>query len=132
MATLLSLHSIIRWIVVIAALVAAVALALTWLGNKQNSRTDRVAMSVFTGLLDTQALIGIVLLAWMSSAGGAFPRYRMEHAATMIIAVIVAHLSALWRRSVSVVRARNNLFLVIIVLLLIWAGVQRLPKGWTF
>lgn len=130
MEILLSLHSIVRWIVVIAALITLVVLAMTWRRNEQRRQTDRTMMSVFTGLLDTQMLIGIILLAWMSVAGGALPRYRMEHAATMILAVIVAHASAIWKRRTPAVRARNTLFLVLFVLVLIWAGVQRLPKGW--
>lgn len=131
MEILLSLHSIVRWIIVIVALITLVVLALTWLRNEQRRQTDRTMMSVFTGLLDLQLLIGIILLAWMSMAGGgALPRYRLEHAATMIVAVIVAHVSAIWKRRTPAVRARNTFFIVILVLVLIWAGVQALPKGW--
>lgn len=133
MEILLTLHSTLRWIVVIAAVVALVVMAATWLRNEQHSRADRTVMTAFTGLLDLQALLGIILLVWMSSiGGGAFPRYRLEHAFTMIVAVILAHLSARWKNSPAAVRARNNLIIVVIALLLIWVGVRQLPKGWTW
>jgi len=132
MEFVITLHSIIRWVVVAAAVVALVLSLVTWLRNEQNGQADRKAMAAFTGTLDLQLLLGIILLLWagFSRGGGGFPRYRLEHAVTMVIAVILAHLSALWKRRVPAVRARNSFFLIIVVLALIWAGVNRLPQGW--
>jgi hypothetical protein len=51
----------------------------------------------------------------------------------MILAVIVAHLSIIWRNSSnSAVKFRNNLIVVVIALLLVFMGVMRLRGDWLF
>jgi heme A synthase len=115
-----TLHSHFRWVVVIVAVVAALLNLTAWLRRDQRG-LDRKAMAAFLGVVDLQMLLGIVLLFGLGFGG----RNRMEHVATMIIAVIVGHLSALWKRRESPVRARNNFFVILVVLALIWVGVSR-------
>lgn len=128
---LLTLHSVVRWVVIVAAVVAAVACLRTWLRNVQSGQTDRKAMAAFTGVLDLQLLLGLILIFWMGFyVGGKFAVYRVEHATTMVVAVVLAHLAAMWKKKAPAVRARNSFFIIIAVLLLIIAGVSRLPGGW--
>lgn len=130
MGLLLNLHSVLRWVVVVVAVVVLVMNLMTWLGKK-GGEADRKAMAAFVGMLDLQFLLGIILLLWMGlGAGGGFPMYRIEHATTMFIAVAVGHASAMWKKRDAAVRARNNFFIALVVLALIWAGVSRLPQGW--
>ena len=82
-------------------------------------------MRAFTGLLDLQLLLGIILLI-----GRGLARFRIEHAVAMVIAVAIAHLSVRWRQAEDPVRFRNNLASVIGALLVIVAGVAVLPQGW--
>lgn len=129
MGILLMIHSIVRWLVVGAAVIALVVFALTWLRRQQTSG-DRRMMQIFLSLLDTQVLLGIMLIVWMGVASGEWPMYRIEHAVTMLIALAVAHLSARWKRAESPLRSRNYLLTTLGALVLIAAGISRLPQGW--
>ena len=130
MTFLLNLHSGVRWLVVFVAVVAIVVFALNWARGTDGGRAGRRLMMAFLGLFDTQVLLGISLLLWAGLAGQGFPLYRIEHGVTMIIAMVVGHLSARWRSAPGPIRARNYLFIILVVMLLVVAGVNRLPQGW--
>jgi hypothetical protein len=130
MDILLTLHSLLRWVLVAVMAVTAIVLLLAWL-RPSDSGMDRRLMTVFLGVLDTQVLLGIILIVWMGATGGGFARHQIEHAITMLVAVFVAHLSARWRKAEVAVRARNNFFVLLGVLVLIVLGVNALPQGWT-
>ncbi|MFQ5435089.1 MAG: hypothetical protein ACE5FD_09455, partial [Anaerolineae bacterium] len=87
--------------------------------------------SGFSGLIDLQATLGLVFLLWSGFTGDGFPMYRIEHAITMIVAVVVAHLPARWKKSPDKIRFRNSLAVVVGTAVLIFAGVASLPGGWT-
>ena len=125
-AILLTIHSIVRWVAVVVAIAAIVWFLMVWLGGRRNERADRGLMSGFTGMLDLQVLLGILLII----TGGLLP-YRIEHAVTMILAVIVAHLPRRWRGAEPSIRARNNLIAIVVALVLVFVGVARLPGGWS-
>lgn len=122
----LVIHSINRWIIVLIGVIAAIKFLLGWLRKTTYRPIDRGLMSGYTGLLDLQLLLGIILLL-----GGGLAQYRVEHAVTMIIAIALAHLSRVWRDKGDSIKFRNNFFAIILGLLLIFAGVSILPKGWT-
>jgi heme A synthase len=124
---LLTIHSIVRWVAIVVAFVAVVWFLMVWLGGRRNERADRGLMSAFAGMLDTQVLLGILLII----TGGGLVSYRIEHAVTMILAVIVAHLPRRWRGAEPSIRARNNLIAIVVALVLIFIGVSRLPGGWS-
>ena len=131
MEILFKAHSGLRWLVLLVAVISIVAFLLTWLRQSRDSPADRKLMAAFTGILDLQTLLGIILLLWSGlGAGTGFPRYRLEHAFTMLLAVVLAHLSAKWKNASAALRARNYLFIVLGCLLLVYLGVQRLPQGW--
>jgi uncharacterized membrane protein YphA (DoxX/SURF4 family) len=130
MNIILMLHSILRWIILLVAVIAVVKFALGWLGGGQFKSMDRGLMSGFSGLMDLQALLGVMLLLWTGSATEiGFPMYRIEHAITMIVAAVVAHLPARWKNADDKTRFRNALFVVIGVVALILAGISSLPGG---
>lgn len=129
MAVLLIVHSHLRWLIVIVALVAVVKFALGWRRGSAFKSRDRGLASGFSGLMDLQVLIGLILLIWSGIAGAGFPAFRIEHAITMIIAALVAHLHVLWKNSDDKLRFRNSLFIVLDVLIIIFIGVARLPIG---
>jgi hypothetical protein len=115
-----------RWAIVIVAIVALVRFLMVWIGRSQPGSAERGLMSAFVGLLDLQLLIGIILFIQLLPA----ERYRMEHAVTMLLAVIAAHFSAKWKNAPGPLRARNYFLIVILALVLIFVGVARLPVGW--
>lgn len=127
---ILTIHGLMRWLVAIAGLIAIIKFAYGWLSKADYTPLDKRIMSIFTILLDINVLLGLVLLFGL---GGGFPPIRLEHATTMILAAVTAHLSAFWRKSPnSAVKFRNNLIVVIVALLFVAMGVIRLRGGWIF
>jgi hypothetical protein len=128
MSALLTIHSYVRWLIVIVAIVAAVKFAIGWLRGGAFKGMDRGLVSGFSGLIDLQVTLGLVYLIWNGLAVEGFPMFRIEHAVTMIIAAVVAHLPVRWKNADDKTRFRNSLFIVLDVLIIIFIGVVRLPK----
>lgn len=126
----LDIHSVVRWLVVAVSLISLVWFALVWLRGTGNEKADHGLMAAFSGLIDLQVTIGLILILWSGFAGVGFPRYRLEHAFIMIIAAVVAHLSMRWRNAEMQIRARNNVALIVGVLVIVFVGVSLLPQGW--
>jgi hypothetical protein len=125
----LEIHGLVRWLVAVVAIAAIIKFALGWLRQMPYTAVDRGIMSAYTGLLDTNLLLGLILFF---SLGG-FPMPRIEHASTMIVAIIVAHLSAIWRKSDDAAKVfRNNLIVVAISFALIISAVVILRGSWFF
>ena len=126
---ILTLHGDLRWLVALVALIAIVKYAIGWLGKGEYKRIDRIILIAFITLLDINLLLGIVMLM----AEG-FDRHRAEHAFTMIIAIIIAHSSSIWRRKEtdSAKLFRNSLLTVLAAMIIIILGVVRLRGGWVF
>ena len=122
---ILMLHSINRWLIVVAAIVALVVYAMTWLNNSPMGQNRR-PMMIYTGLMDLQVLLGAIVLVGMA----VYPRYQLEHATTNLIAVIVAHFLPRLRAVTPQAQARNNVLAVVVSMLIIIAGVAVLPQGW--
>ena len=129
MNILLMLHSIVRLFVLLVAVIAIVKFALGWLRGGEFKGMDRGLMSGFSGLMDLNVTLGIILLLWSGFAGVGFPMFRIEHGVTMIIAAVVAHLSARWKNADDKTRFRNNLFTIIAALVLVLVGISLLPGG---
>lgn len=129
MSTIITIHGLIRWLVALVAVVAIVRFALGWLQQMDDSNLDRGLMSAYTGLLDLNFLLGLVILVF----GGGFTGQRLEHAATMLIAIAIAHSAAAWRKSEDAQKKfRNNLAVVVVSLIFVFVGVVRLRGGWIF
>lgn len=100
----LSLHSILRWAVLIAGLVVVVWEIAGWLGNRPwESINDRLGL-IYTSLMDLQLLIGLLLYFVLSPltrqafqdfgaamSNSALRFWAVEHILVMVIAVILAH-----------------------------------------
>src|SRR5512136_62982 len=113
MEFVLTVHSIVRWLVVIVAVIAVVRCALVMAGKAQSSGMDRGLMSGYTGLLDLNVLLGLILIV-----GLGFTTQRIEHAVTNIIGVAVAHILAQRAKKIedAKLKARTNLLGVVISL----------------
>jgi hypothetical protein len=129
MNILLTIHSYLRWLIMIVALVAAVKFALGWLRGGTFKGMDRGLASGFSGLIDLQVTLGIIYLIWNGLAGEGFPMFRIEHAIAMIIAAVVAHLPVRWKDADDKTRFRNSLFVVLDVLIIIFIGLAFLPRS---
>jgi len=130
MAFLLIAHSHLRWLILLVALVAVLKFAFGWLRGGAFKGMDRGLAAGFSGLMDLQATLGIILLVWGGLAGTGFPMFRIEHAVTMIVAAAVAHLHSRWKNAEDKTRFRNSLFIILDTLIIVFIGVARLPGGW--
>lgn len=79
-------HSGIRYLVLLAGLVAFGWLALATAQSRPFDKRSRVVMSIFTGLLDLQILLGLLLLAVIPFYGA-----LAGHLVMMFAAAFVAH-----------------------------------------
>ncbi|GEM84616.1 hypothetical protein [Meiothermus hypogaeus] len=102
---LLSVHNITRWLVLLAA-VYLIYRSLSGLKSRTYAPADRQAGQVYTGLMDLQLLLGILLLflsplvqsAW-GNLGAAMQNsqtrfFIAEHWVLMLAAVVLAHVGS--------------------------------------
>jgi amino acid permease len=129
MTILLTLHSILRWVIVLVALAVIIKFALGLVQKQPYDKSARGLASAFGGLMDTQLLLGTVFFIWSGLAiqGGFGLRHRWEHLAVMLVAVIVAHLPAMWKQRDDQTRYRNGLVAILVSILLVVVGVFALP-----
>ncbi len=127
MNLLLPLHSIVRWAIVVVALAALVRFALGLIQQQAYDKAARGLASAFSGLMDTQALLGLLFFILSGMAGGFALRYRWEHLSAMLVAVIVGHLPSMWKTLPDGQRYRNGLIAILAALLLVFLGVATLP-----
>ena len=106
-AMVLMIHSLVRWVVVIAGFVAVIMAYAGWFGNRPwTSSTVRLNM-LFTTFLDLNVLLGIFLYFILSPiTRGAFQNmgeamkngttrfFLAEHWVLMIVALILAHVGS--------------------------------------
>ncbi len=129
MALLTTIHGEMRWLVALVALVVVVKFLIGWLGKRDYTALDRTLLTILTIALDINVLLGLILLFF----GGGFSGPRLEHATTMLLAAVAAHMTAIWRRSTdSSTKYRNQLLLVLLALALVFMGVIRLQGSFMF
>jgi hypothetical protein len=109
----LAIHNILRWVVLILALVAVVSAYLGLFGKRQWTERDR-KIGLFLGIsIDVQLLVGLLLYVVLSpitkSAFQGFGEamqvpdlrfFAMEHVFYMLLAVVFAHLGSILPRKV--------------------------------
>ncbi|MBT3316192.1 MAG: hypothetical protein HN390_16440 [Anaerolineae bacterium] len=128
---LLYAHSGIRWLIILAALLALGIFGYGWIVKKTFPKLGRILPAAYSGLLDAQVLLGLIFMIWTGLAGSGFPRFRWEHMAMMILAAVVAHLPSRWAKAGKENLYRNIFFAILGSLVLIYLGVLVLPGGWT-
>jgi len=104
---ILALHNIVRWIVVVTAILALVRAYRGWLRKGDWKDADRRAAVFFTSAMDTQLLLGLLLYlffspitraalsdigAAMGDPGARF--FALEHFFYMFLAVVFSHLGS--------------------------------------
>ena len=130
MTFVLTIHSIIRWAIVIVGLVAIVKFLLGWARKSEFGKADRGLSAGFSGLMDTQLLLGFIYFFATGFGGAGFPMYRIEHLTTMLIAAVIAHAPAMFKKK-DVNKFAVAFWAIIGALILVVLGVYRLPGGWS-
>ncbi len=129
MIALLTFHSILRWLVTLVAIALLARLALGLVKKQPFDKSATSLTAAFGGLMDAQMLLGLLFFLLDGLGKTGFPPYRWEHAVTMFLAVIVAHLPALWKKKADNLRTRNTLIAVAVALLLVFIGIRSIG-GW--
>jgi hypothetical protein len=118
-------HSGLRYLVLLAALVAAGVLVQALVRGKAFDRLGRIVVAVFVGALDLQVLLGVLLLTQ-------FPWYSalMGHVTMMPAAAIAAHAFSVANRRRGEGRQSNALALagVLVPLVLIVGGILAIGR----
>ena len=130
MTVLLTIHSLVRWIATLVAIALIVRLVIGLVRKQLFDKTATALTGAFSGVMDTQMLLGVLFFVLDGLGKTGFPAYRWEHVVTMLLAVIVAHLPVMWKKQDDTVRTRNTLIAVSVSLLLVFIGVGPLG-GWT-
>lgn len=138
----LILHNILRWVVLLAGIVAAARAIIGWMGQRPWITADRQVGLLFTISLDLQVLIGLLLYFILSpittsnfsnfgeAMGNAEVRfYLVEHVALMIGALILAHVGGSRSKKATTDKARHKwaaifftLALIALLVAIPWAG----------
>jgi len=126
MDTLLLIHSFVRWIIILVAVIIIVKFAIGWAANSLFKAMDRRLTSAFSGLMDLQVTLGLIYLIWNGIAVSGFPMYRILHGITMIIAAAVAHLPSRFKNLNDKLRFQYSLFAVVGSLILVGIGISFL------
>jgi hypothetical protein len=89
---LLAVHGVVRYLVLIIGVAAAIAALLAW-RSASPSVVDRRLAAAYTGILDLQVLLGVGLLVVRPFYGA-----LMGHITMMVVAAIIAHLGSVFAR----------------------------------
>jgi hypothetical protein len=140
--TVLATHAFVRWLVLLAGLVAVAKMLAGYIKSAQWTIADRRAGLFFTIALDIQFLIGIVLYmtsplvrnARADMAGAMHVSnirfFVVEHPALMTAALVIAHVGSVMARQAPADRSKfarglafYGLSLVLIAVGIPWARV---------
>lgn len=126
---LVGIHSITRWVVLLAGVVGLIKFLVGWLGKQSWTQNDRIIGSLFAGLMDLQATLGIVMILWFTISAS-FVREQWEHGFTMLIAAGVTHLLFRFRKAEDETkRFRNSFFTILASFVLVLLGITVIG-GW--
>ncbi|MEO8392213.1 MAG: hypothetical protein ABI700_04395 [Chloroflexota bacterium] len=130
------LHTWIRWIVVVIALIDLVYFAIGWLQARAYDQMARRMMLAFSMSISIQWLVGLIYLIALGSVTGFGVRFYWEHAVAMTIAVFVANVPSILRRRPLTDKQRFlvNVGSIIAVIILVIIGISALPEAirWRF
>lgn len=110
----LTLHSYLRWLVIIFALLAIGRAYLGWFGHRPWTAIENRLGLLFTVSFDIQVLVGAILYFFLSplttaalrNFGAAmkndlFRFFSVEHLAIMLVAAVIAHIGRALSRKAS-------------------------------
>lgn len=106
-----SLHNIIRWVVLILAILAVVRAYMGWFGKREWQEQDRKIGSFVAMSIDIQLLLGLILYFVLSPITTGALRdfgaamgvtnsrfFALEHPLMMLLSVVFAHLGSILPR----------------------------------
>lgn len=132
---LLLIHSWLRWIFLILAIVVIAKSIIGWLGGKDYSKGDNALAASFVGTMHLQLLIGLILYFFLSPItavafedfGAAMKNaeiryWAVEHISMMILAVVIAQIGRTKakkaKESIQKYKTQSIFFIIALVLVL--------------
>ena len=145
----LILHNILRWVVVLSGLAAAIKAIIGWTGQRPWHTGDRQLGLLFNISMDMQVLIGLLLYFVLSpittsnfsdfgqAMGNADVRFFLvEHSVLMIVALVLAHVGSSRAKKAATDIARHRataiffaLALIALIVAIPWTGRPLLRLG---
>ena len=118
------IHRILGETMLLIALVGVILAIVGLVRKKELEKAENIFGVAYTGLLDLQALLGIVQFIYILSVAGTSLLLSsfILHPILMILAVVVVHGSRAWRNSEVPVRHRAQLIAYGLSLVLMFAG----------
>ena len=101
---LLILHNVLRWLILVIALVVLLRYFMGWFSQKKWKKSDNILGLIFTALMDLQLLSGLILYFLSPIIKTAFQDfgaalsnpeirfYAVEHSGMMLLAIILVHI----------------------------------------
>jgi hypothetical protein len=102
---ILAAHNIVRWLILVAAVVVIVQAFVGWLGKKEWSKADNLAGIIYVSVMDLNVLLGFILYLFLSpltrqafvdfgaAMGNSVLRFfAVEHIFVMLVALALAHI----------------------------------------
>jgi heme A synthase len=119
-------HSGLRYLVLLAGVIALLYFAYAVATKSGNERVSRILGASFAGLIDLQALLGIVMVVL-----GLFYSALIGHIFMMLGAAVVAHAAMVLARSSPEPARANSIRLmgVVVALLLIVGGIMAIGRS---
>ena len=118
----LFLHSWVRWIVAVAAVVAVARALNGWLGKKGWAKLDDQLGLLFSTSLDVQMLLGLILYIFLSPitraafknfgaamSDGTLRFFAVEHILYMVIAVVLGHVGRTLSKKATQATAKHRI-----------------------
>ena len=134
----LTLHSWMRWIVVIVGVIAVVRFLIGWLGKRDWAALDACLALIFPVTIDIQLLLGLLLYFVLSPIttgalrdfGAALKNstvrfFSVEHIFMVLIALIVAHIGSalIKKRTDATAKFRIGFILFLLAMIIIFLAI---------
>ncbi len=146
---LTTIHSILRWVVIIFALIVIFRSFAGWIGKKSYTGSDNKLGLALNSSLDLQLIIGLVLYIFLSPLtqaafqdfGSAMSNavlrfFAVEHFLLMLIAIILVHIgrSKVKKADTDVKKHKRSFIFYLIAFILILVSIpwpfMGYGKGW--
>jgi heme A synthase len=126
MQMLFMAHSGVRYLVLLTGIVALLYFGYAVVAKKGNDRTARIIGAAFTGFIDLQVVLGLLMVAF-----GLFYSALIGHMFMMIAAAVVAHVAMVFGRSAPNAARGNAVRLlgVATALVLIIGGIMAIGRA---
>jgi hypothetical protein len=123
---LFTLHSLLRYLVLLAALGAIILAAAGWRRPGLPPRAERPLAGAFVGLLDLQVVLGVILLTQWPFYGA-----LIGHITMMVLAAAAAHVASLMarRRTTDASASGVRLAGFTLALVLVIGGIMAIQRS---